>query len=73
MWLFYNSFIKETDTKEKKAEALSRRKQTDKKRFARVWKTNDKRCSNEALSQAMKKKEEKTRGKKKVFSYAGNW
>jgi len=36
MWLFYNSFIKETDTKEKKAEALSRRKQTDKKRFARV-------------------------------------
>lgn len=36
MWLYYNSFIAETDTKEKKAEVLSKRKQTDKKWLARI-------------------------------------
>lgn len=41
MWLYYNSFIAETDTKEKKAEVLSKRKQTDKKWLARIWKTKD--------------------------------
>lgn len=28
MWLYYNSFIAESDTKEKKAEVLNRWKQT---------------------------------------------
>lgn len=48
MWLYYNSFIAEADTKEQKAEVSSRRKLE--KRLAKIWETNDKRCSNEAFS-----------------------
>lgn len=81
MWLYYSSFIAGTDIKEKKAEMLSRRKQTVKKWLAGIWKTDDKRCSNKAFfmvtnvlltgkekSQTMKKKEEQTR-KKIIFLF----